>query len=272
MYFSALKLLTLSRTMNRVFPGRYRTVDSDEDVLDCHIDGHISQKIREKARSLIVVFILPVIWLVVRLGEAIESRTEIAGIGIAINSALSCVIPATFLQLIQLSGRQRGYTRSMIVAEIQNITTNISDLFFYMLLSVIGSSTSRLDILDRGWQPTSSFIFTFIALFVHLTVIIFGSLGMTCWLPQSKQFPLRTEEIAVASCAAIVGPQAAASLAVKMSFDKRNTTRKTVVNWRGLAFSGTVLGVIGYIISCPIGVMLSKCLMHFLSSENHLQK
>jgi hypothetical protein len=59
----------------------------------------------------------------------------------------------------------------------------------------------------------------------------------------------------------VTGPQAAAALAVKMSHEKERSDTDTYLNWKGLALSGTVLGILGYIISCPVGVKLSKYLL-----------
>jgi hypothetical protein len=66
---------------------------------------------------------------------------------------------------------------------------------------------------------------------------------------------LRSEEIAVASCAAIISPQSLSSLAVKISTDNRNendVSTATFLNWRGLMLSGTVFVVLGYVVGCPV--------------------
>jgi uncharacterized membrane protein len=139
----------------------------------------------------------------------------------------------------------------------------MSDICFYMVLAVIGVSTNlRREIFDGGWAESSSFLFASTSLFTHFMVIIFGSFGAMHFFPGLSLFPLGAEEIAVASCAAISGPQAAASFAIKTYIEKRGTALAMPVNWRGLILSGTVLGVFGYIISCPVGVLLSKFLLY----------
>ena len=274
-YFSILQTMISSKRISKLFPGRCAdqrctTIGTNEDDASGHkeyndkIDS-LSQKSIRLARFLIVALVVPTILAVVRLSEVIEARNDIVGIGIAINSVLSCAIPAIFLQLLRLSGKQQRSTMPMLVAEIRSITTKLSDSCYYMLLSVIGASTNRVEIFAGGWAPSSSFVFSSTSLFSHLIIIVFGTLGLMRCFPKCKQFPLRTEEIAVASCAAVVGPQAATALAVKSA--DQNSTSSVSMNWKGLALSGTILGVLGYIISCPIGVMLSKCLIY--SIEKH---
>jgi hypothetical protein len=235
-----------------------------ENSLDDNANHFYGKRIKRAHLFLISVTIGPIIWAIVRISDAFESRIGIAGIGIAINSLLSCIVPAAASQLCRLF--EDGKYRSLIAFEVRQITTKISDICFYMLLSVIGVTTNfRTDILDGGWTPSSSFIFAASSLFIHFVVIVFGSLGVMRLFPRWRQFPLRPEEIAVASCAAIIGPQASSSLAVKMSTDNRNNVPTTTfLNWRGLMLSGTVFGVLGYVIGCPVGVLLSRRLLRFL--------
>jgi hypothetical protein len=270
-YFNILQSMVTSKRMAYLFPGRCTTKNNDDEcTLENKVskiqDQHISLVDLWKGRLAIVAVIMPVIWAIVRLADACESRSNIVGIGIAINSLLSCLIPAILSKLswIFTLRAEKESTRFLLVDEIQSLTSKMSDMCYYMLLSVIGVSTKRLEIIDKGWAPSSSFIFASTSLVIHFIVIILGSFGLMNLLPRCKQFPLRPEEIAVASCAAVTCPQAAVSLAVKMSHEESKLYTDTYINWKGLALSGTILGVFGYIVSCPVGVRLSKYLLQWI--------
>ena len=262
LYFSGLQSIVASRRVSKIFPGRYSTIsnyDSTNLKSDQSSNNNIPRKNIEKKRIIITALIIPTVWTIVRISDLCESRVGITGIGVAMNTILSCILPASFRFL-------RPLEKQSFITEIRNMTAGMSDVCFYMLLAVIGVSTNLgQEIFNGGWAPSSSFIFASTSLIVHFITIIFGSMGIMRLFPQCKQFPLYTEEIAVASCAAITGPQAAASLALKMSADERSSLVSVNLNWRGLILCATVLGVIGYVISCPIGVGLSKFLLNFIA-------
>jgi hypothetical protein len=272
-YFSALQAIVYSKAMRKMFPGRcIKNDEGDCSIPDTHEESrfddiytHFCKKSLRRARLLISVLTLPAVWAIVKFSDVCGSRVRIPGIGIALNSMLSCVIPTAYPLIYRLfqSKKDTVNLRSLLVAEVRKVTTQMSDICYYMVLAVIGVSTNLgRQIFDGGWAESSSFLFASTSLFTHLVTIIFGSYGAMHFFPRIKQFPLGVEEIAVASCAAISGPQAAASFAVKTYLEKRGTSLATPVNWRGLILSGTVLGVLGYIISCPVGVSLSKVLLY----------
>ena len=272
-YFGLLQAFVNSKTMRKLFPGRCRTNDDgaclpmkDDNSASCDIYKDFSKKSLGKARLLISAVTIPLVWRIVTLSDFCESRAGLPGLGIAVNTILSCIVPMTFYQLLRAFGSQMDIAkmRTLIIAEVRAITSRLSDVCFYMLLSVIGMSTNLgSEILNGGWPESSSFLFASTTLLIHVLFIIVGSTGVMRLCPKFRQFPLSVEEVAVSSCAAISGPQAAASLAVKWSVEKRTVEKSNnfAVNWRGLILSGTVLGVLGYMISCPVGVLLSKLLL-----------
>ena len=269
-YFSALHSLTSSTRMNTLFPGR-RKFDNvnnnskrDYERKVVKIDRHILEQNLIRARLLIPTIIMPTIWTIVSFSDAIESTMNFVGVSIAVNCLLSCAIPVIFAQVYRRfqPNLYKSKVRPLLVNEFRKITAKTSGICYYMLLSVVGASTSfPREIIDGGWAPSSSFVFAAISLLVHFLVIIAGSFGMMRLFPYSKQFPLRPEEIAVASCAAITGPQAAVSLAIKLSHENRSSQADDFIAWRGLILSGTFLGIVGYIISCPVGVFVSRSLL-----------
>jgi len=183
--------------------------------------------------GLIILLVSSMSWFIVSLSEIFEKN--LFSSGITSISILSCTASKVLWSLCQKNTQSK----------VGDVAQQLSDIWYYMLLYVIGMSMNlrRLS-LDRWWSSCSSIMFATVPLIVHFVVILLGSLGSMRIFPRYK---LDMEEIVAASNAAICGPITAAALIGKAS--------------RGLALAAIFWGVVGYALATNVGVAMSKSLL-----------
>ena len=211
--------MTSSKLLRKLFPGRYQITNKSGEGDICKLtEGKKKsvrgqnpvafRKVRNQASLLITTLTAPIVWIIVVLSEIWDAKLRLPGFGIACISVLSCIVSNAFSTMYQtLSLRFRKDTTEPIVdtcasifSEVGKVTSKMSDVCYYMLLAVIGISTSlQSEIYEGGWSSSSSFLFATAPLVVHFVVILLGSLGLMRMFPCFKWFPLGIEEIAVAS-------------------------------------------------------------------------
>lgn len=258
-YYAALTAMTSSRWMRRLFPGRRKHIhnkdskersasEGDKETSIMLEEEQQSDTLDNRKRGGIVLCLAPAVWSFITLSEKVEEILSLPGSGIAFISILSCIASKAISSLYE----------TKIQSEIGEVTQQLSDVCYYMLLSAIGVSMNlRRLTLEGGWASCSSVLFAMTPLLVHFAVILFGSLGVTRLFPNYK---LGIEDIAAASNAGICGPFTAAALVGKLASGERKGSNLSI-RWKGLALASTFWGIVGYAVATNIGVSLSKALL-----------
>ena len=206
-----------------------------------------------RERGCVILLIAPMVWSILVLSEIFERMLGVPGSGIAGVSMLSCIASKALSFLCQTNIQSEE-------SEVRRVTQQLSDICYYMLLSVIGVSMNLRRLAFEGWWSScSSVMFAIVPLIVHFVVILMGSLGLMRLFPNCK---LGIDEIAAASNAAICGPFTAAALIAKLSSgDRKDSPDSLSTRWKGLALAATFWGIVGYAIATYIGVSVSKALL-----------
>jgi len=261
-YYGALTAMTSSKHFRRWFPGRVRSLEdefapeqlstSEGNMLESNKNQEpkldtFSMKFRQ---GRIIAFVAPMVWSIIALSEMFEERSGTPGGGIAVISTMSFIASKVLSFFYQVDSR----------AEVRNVTKQLSDICYYMVLSVIGVSMNIGQLAFYGWWSScSSLMFALVPLLVHFLVLLIGSMGMMHILPNLK---FGIDQIAAASNAAICGPFTAAALVAKLSSgDSKNNRGSLDTKLKGLALAATFWGVVGYAIATNIGVAVCKALI-----------
>ncbi|KAL9186591.1 hypothetical protein ACHAXT_005829 [Thalassiosira profunda] len=250
-YYLALNALASSKRIRRWFPGRRKYEYAQAGDIAAYEQTQ-RMKAGESKRGMavksarIASLIAPLVWTINILSEAIEKR--LPGFGIASISTLS----------VAASKALSSCCEAKVQTEIGEITQQLSEICFYMILSVIGVSMNlRKLTLGGWWASSSSAIFALVPLIIHFATILFGSWGFLRVFPKYR---LGIGQIMAASNAAICGPFTAAALIGKLSASKKSPGGFGQ-KWKGLALAATFWGIVGYGIATNVGVGLSKALL-----------
>ena len=257
LYYSALTAMIESRVLRRWFPGR-RIRDeevrmNEENEQSNKHDSHTGFT-KFGIRGLITILLTPLVWSIVAISALVEGgSSRMQGFGIAMIAALSSLVSRALSKLPQKN----------MLSEIREVTQQLSNMFYYMLLSVIGVSMNLRRLTVEGpWSTCSSILFATVPLIVHFAVIILGSLASMRLFPNYK---LGIEQLVVASNACICGPFTAAALVGKLAkASSSGRNKKNVNRWKGLALASTFWGVVGYAVATSVGISISSILLRMM--------
>ena len=260
LYYSALTAMIESRVLRRWFPGRrisdeefrMNDVQKGDEQSNKH-DNHI-EFTKFGIRGLITILLTPLVWSIVAISALVEGgSSRMQGFGIAMIAALSSLVSRALSKLPQKN----------MLSEIREVTQQLSNMFYYMLLSVIGVSMNLRRLTVEGhWSTCSSILFATVPLIVHFAVIILGSLASMRLFPNYK---LGIEQLVVASNACICGPFTAAALVGKLAkASSSGRNKKNVNRWKGLALASTFWGVVGYAVATSVGISISSILLRMM--------
>lgn len=261
-YFAFLFSVSNFKPLQRAFPGRCSIDTDDFSSVGLNEPSSASNVTTDRPSgincSLIISTIISSVFVcnIVGVSDMFENITSrfIPGTGCAAVACLSALFSSA---LNGVSNRKNNIFLSNAAVRFQNDLTRIgpfiSNLFFMLLFASIGLNANLHRALQHG---ASSLAFAFIALVVHIVVILGFSWVFSVGFPKtrfaSRYTPLSLPEVLVASNANIGGASTAAAFASKIS--------KT----RSLILGATFWGVIGYATATSIGLFLVRILLHFL--------
>ena len=285
LYFSTVTASLSSTILQRWFPGRVtasRTTENDS----LHPDNNdpaqrkrreslrrrilakiLLKKRRYRRRAVAAMILVPLSLLIVQVADSVETLSKLPGMGSLAISVLSIGISRLLRGFINHFEERQRHGPAALLSEMNQISSTLSDVCFYMLFASIGSTANLGSaIFQSGWHSASSFIFAAIALGVHIAVIVFGSLGVERLFPSFQFFPLGIDEIAVASNAAIGGPVTAAAVAAGLATEEDSSQSRR----KGLILAASVWGIVGYAVATAAGVALCKVLLTYLLNSSLL--
>ncbi len=251
-YFGTMTKLMSWKRLNTWFPQR-GDGPNDDEVIKAQIQSKMKDhsNILTTIPSSISMSILA--WLVVEISIFLENKTStfVPGLGCAFVALFGVLINQTIGLFV---GRKSRFIRNVAThfkRDVGIIAPELSEFCFYLLFAAIGTSANLKEAMSFG---LGSMTFASMSLLVHIFITFTGSIicmrvaKANNWL--NHLFPLSSNEICIASNAAIGGASTAAALAGKSTHNKRN-----------LVVSATFWGIVGYAISTAIGVSLARFLL-----------
>ena len=285
LYFSTVTASLSSKLLQRWFPGRViasKTIENDSLDLDNNDPAQrtrrqslrqrilakiLLKKRRYRRRAVAAMILVPLSLLIVQVADSLETLSKLPGMGSLAISVLAIGISRLLRGFINHFEERQRHGSVALLSEMNQISSTLSDVCFYMLFASIGSTANLGSaIFQSGWHSASSFIFAAIALCVHILVIVFGSLGVERLFPSFRFFPLGIDEIAVASNVAIGGPVTAAAVAAGLAAEEDSSQSRR----KGLILAATTWGVVGYAVATATGVALCKVLLTYLLNSSLL--
>jgi len=252
-YFCFLFSIANFKPLQRAFPGRL--MNNNDQPCEIALVTHTPSGTN---LNLIVSTIVSslFVWKIVSISDMFEKITSrfVPGTGCAAVACLSTILSWT---MKRFGNRKGGSLFTTVAVNFQKdlnwIGPFISNLCFMVLFASIGLTANLQRALQHG---ASSLLFAFIALGVHLVVILGFSFLFSSMIPQnrftSKFAPLSLPEVLVASNANIGGASTAAAFASKIS------------KARSLILGATFWGVTGYAVATSIGLSLVRILLQYL--------
>lgn len=237
LYFSVSTTALNSKRLQRWFPEREPEDASCDDSSTMNESEPYSKRRRIVATIMAAFLAGEMVKVSTRLGRA----NLIPGVPTVYLAGLGAISSNLLPRILSL------FNADTLAAEIRSVSISLSDVCFYLLFAAIGVSANLREAVQLGgWHFCSGAIFASVALLLHISTLIGGSLAVQ----RLFQAGLSLEEILVASNAAIGGPVTAAE------FANRTTRRR-----RGLIMAGTVWGVFGYVIATEVGLTMTRLLL-----------
>ena len=173
-YLSTLTSILSSKRFRKWFPGRVTSnkaaAKKQSSERDKDRAGQADDEKRPAIRRsyiLLTVLLVPLVGMIVAISDAFEARLQAHGLGLLCICLLSSSI-ANILQPLLASFPQ-------MLSDIGQVTLKLSDVCYFILISVIGTSIDlRCLALESGWSSASSVIFSSVPLLVHFIVIVTG--------------------------------------------------------------------------------------------------
>jgi len=265
-YFSFLTILMSWKQMRIWFPGR-QIKTSIVSAYHSEKESNVSSRENNRLRMVLsALFAVMLTYCIVESSIIFEKKTShiVPGLGSASVAFMSVGvsillgrIPKFVTQMEKDPGLFPMIQRciSYLKRDLKRVTSPLSAFCFHLLFAGIGTSANLGNALYQG---PISFVFTTVALIIHMLVICFGSLLVM--KIKHNFFPLDVEEILVASNAAIGGASTAAAFAGKVAKEGDWSDERT----RGLVVAATFYGVLGYAFATAVGVRVSNFLLFLL--------
>ena len=256
-YFGALTSIKSWKTMHGWLPPRNDEFEKNTSV---ELIGNLEQNQsigRSKSLSMIPAGLIMVALasIIVEISTTLERHTSsiIPGMGCAFVAMFGTILNRVIDHLSKHESILIHKHVTKFKYDIRKMAPPMSDYCFYLLFAAIGTSANLRRAMTYGLPCIA---FASLSLMIHVLTIFSGSVTITKLLPRinirfKRILPLSTEEVCIASNAAIGGASTAAALAGKSKTRNRS----------GLVIAATFWGIVGYAFSTSIGAVLSRILL-----------
>ncbi len=249
-YFGVMTSLMTSKSMHRWFPSRNGKLGSEDN-------STFSTKRNKVGTSSMMTsgFIMAVLaWTIVEISIILENIVSnfVPGMGCAFIALFGTATNGIITRLSNNQSTKVSKRASDLRCNMHKIAPPLSNFCFYLLFAAIGTSANLRTAISYGLPCIA---FAAIALLIHVMTIFLGSIAFTKLASRSdwskRILPPSTEEVFVASNAAIGGASTAAALAGKSKASNKS----------GLILAATFWGIMGYAFSTSIGVSVANYLL-----------
>lgn len=252
-YFGAMTKLMSWKGLQTWFPQRNCDNENRTDMTQNSVECTDKDDKSSSTRIASTGIMSALAWLVVELSNILEKKSSklVPGMGCAFVAIFGVLVNQVVVALARCEIKSIKHVATKFSKDMSAVAPRLSEFCFYLLFAAIGTSANLKEAMTHG---LSCIYFASTSLMIHIFITFFGSmLSMRAgkdsrWL--RRVFPLSTNEICIASNAAIGGASTAAALAGKSTHNTRN-----------LVISATFWGILGYAVSTSIGVSIALRLL-----------
>lgn len=254
-YFGTMTKLMSWKKLHSFFPQRQsEKYDSNENQTSFRQTDDRDRTTNSTTRIIQSTTIMACLaWAIVEVSNFLENKTSnfIPGTGCAYVALFGVLINQILVLLKNSKIKSIRQNATIFSKDVKIMAPRLSEFCFYLLFAAIGTSANLKEAMTHG---LACLTFASISLVIHVLITFLGSMAAmrvgkgNNWL--KRVFPLSSDEICIASNAAIGGASTAAALAGKSTHNTRN-----------LVISATFWGIVGYAISTAIGFSITKGLL-----------